>query len=639
MSALWQGLLANLGIIAILLSLWPQAVDWAEGWPRSIRALALTCLTSAATVLLMSLPFEIEPGVFVDLRRTPIALAGFFGGAPVGLATGAIAALYRASQGGAGATAGIVGIGLATLIGLAGRSACSRPRNSTGRRVPSRRRRRGERPGWILVLPAGIGQATFWAATIASAILVFVSTLVAGLAILNEQRRREVTRANMMYRAIFDALPDSLNAKDLMGRFLAANPATAKLMRAENAEALLGRTDFDFYPRETALSFRADEEKVLGSGQALTIEQRLVRDDGAIAWLSTLKAPLRDRAGAMIGLLTHNREITDRKRLEDDHAKTQRRLADALASMADALVMFDSEDRLVFCNDQYRSLFPKTADLRIPGARFSDILRASIERGEQVGIPPDDAEAWIERTCASLRTAGDADIALGDGRWLHTRVRPTADGASLSLISDMTREKMAERQLSELNERLAELARTDGLTGLPNRRAFDEMLEREFKRSARTKVPLSLLLIDVDHFKAFNDTYGHLAGDDCLRAVANALRLSLLRPGDVPARYGGEEFAAILPETKADGSFAIAEAFRVAVRNLAIPHVGSDKGILTVSVGVATFVSGGPIERIEQLILRADEALYGAKSAGRDRVHGGPPRLTADARPRSAART
>ena len=299
MSALWQGLLANLGIIAILLSLWPQAMDWAEGWPRWFQALALTCLTSVATILLMRLPFEIQPGVFLDLRRTPIALAGFFGGAPVGLATGAIAALYRASQGGAGATAGIVGIGLATLIGLAGRVLV---------------RHRPIRPVDVLVLalvgaatgplgfvflPAGIRQATFWAATVPSAILVFVSTLIAGLAILNEQRRREVTHANMMYRAVFDALPDSLNAKDLTGRFLAANPATANLMRAKNAEALLGRTDFDFYPRETALSFRADEEKVLDAGQAMTIEQRLVRDDGSVAWLSTLKAPLRNRSGAI----------------------------------------------------------------------------------------------------------------------------------------------------------------------------------------------------------------------------------------------------------------------------------------------------------------------------------------------------
>ena len=337
-------------------------------------------------------------------------------------------------------------------------------------------------------------------------------------------------------------------------------------------------------------------------------------------------------------MLTHNREITDRKRLEDEHAQTRRRLADALANMADALVMFDLDDRLVFCNEQYRSLFPKTADLRHPGARFQDILRASIERGEQVGVAPDDTDAWIERTCASLRVAGEADIELGDGRWLHTRVRPTADGASLSLISDITREKMAERTLSELNERLAELARTDGLTGLANRRAFDEMLEREFKRSVRTKVPLSLLLVDVDHFKAFNDTYGHLAGDDCLRAVAGALRQSLKRPGDVPARYGGEEFAAILPETKAEGSFAIAEALRAAVRNLGIPHTGSDKGIITVSIGVATFVWGGAIERTEQLIRRADEALYGAKTSGRDRVHGGPPRLMTEARTPSVGR-
>ena len=124
------------------------------------------------------------------------------------------------------------------------------------------------------------------------------------------------------------------------------------------------------------------------TGKARVIEQRVARTDGFSGWLSTLKAPLRDASGRIIGLLTHNRDISDRKRLEAEHAVSEQRLADALADMADALVMFDAEDRLVLCNDRYREFFPKTAHLRVPGTPFRDILRASSRSGEQGGVEP-----------------------------------------------------------------------------------------------------------------------------------------------------------------------------------------------------------------------------------------------------------
>ncbi len=400
-------------------------------------------------------------------------------------------------------------------------------------------------------------------------------------------------------------------------------------MLAEGPEALIGRSDFDFYPLETARSFRADEERVLADGQPKTIEQRLVHRDGSTAWLSTMKVPLRDGNGRIIGLITHNRDITDRKMLEDEYAETQRRLSDALTYMADGLVMFDRDDRLVFCNEQYRTLFPKTAKLRVPGAKFRDILRASIDRGEQGGVGVGEADTWIESVCASLHVVGEQEIELTDGRWLHSRVRPIANGASLSVISDITDQKQAEAALSELNARLESLARTDALTGLLNRRAFDEALETEFRRAMRNTMPLSLLMIDVDHFKAFNDTYGHPAGDECLRKLARCLKKTIKRPADTPARYGGEELTAVLPDTLGEGAFLLADEFRTAVRDLAIPHSGSDKGIVTVSIGVSTLDRGGGVATCEDLVRRADEALYAAKEAGRDRVQGGRPALAA----------
>ncbi len=301
---------------------------------------------------------------------------------------------------------------------------------------------------------------------------------------------------------------------------------------------------------------------------------------------------------------------------------TESRLADTLANMFDAFVVYDAGERLVICNEQYRRMFSKTAHLRVPGARFRDLLQASIDCGEQGGVAPEHAKRWIEMTCASLRVAGETDIEMGDGRWLHARARPTADGGSLTVISDITTQRLAEQAMAATNQSLAALARIDSLTGLANRRTFDEALDREIRRSARQGGRISLLLVDVDHFKAFNDAYGHPAGDRCLREVALALGRAARRPGDLVARYGGEEFAAILPDASEESAFGIAEAMRAEVRRLAIPQAQAAAGIVTISIGVAGIDHGREKVSREELVRRADAALYTAKAGGRDRVEG-----------------
>jgi diguanylate cyclase (GGDEF)-like protein len=175
-------------------------------------------------------------------------------------------------------------------------------------------------------------------------------------------------------------------------------------------------------------------------------------------------------------------------------------------------------------------------------------------------------------------------------------------------------------ELKHSRDALAQLARMDGLTSLPNRRTFDDVLDREWRRLARTGAPLSLIMFDVDHFKLYNDTYGHGGGDYCLKQVAEAAVQALQRPADMIARYGGEEFAAILPETTTAGALAVAEAIRANVAALDIEHEKSTTAAhVTVSLGLATL-----IPKLEQpptiLIAEADKALYSAKSGGRNRV-------------------
>jgi diguanylate cyclase (GGDEF)-like protein len=189
---------------------------------------------------------------------------------------------------------------------------------------------------------------------------------------------------------------------------------------------------------------------------------------------------------------------------------------------------------------------------------------------------------------------------------------------TLLLAQQVHRKLQVDRQLLSANALLAELARTDGLTGLLNRRGFDESLAREWRRCYRNGKPISLMMLDADHFKAFNDRFGHQAGDGVLRALGACIVAHIRRPGDVAARYGGEEFTVVLPDTDLAGAGKIAEAIRAGVEALAMPH--ADGGpVVTISVGVS-FAAAGSVATAEDLLAAADAALYESKAMGRNRV-------------------
>jgi diguanylate cyclase (GGDEF)-like protein len=186
------------------------------------------------------------------------------------------------------------------------------------------------------------------------------------------------------------------------------------------------------------------------------------------------------------------------------------------------------------------------------------------------------------------------------------------------LVSERTRE------LEQANQMLERFSYLDAVTGIANRRNFDDCLDLEWRRVRREGAPLSLLMIDIDHFKLFNDTYGHPKGDECLKAVAQALRRTLHRPGDLCARYGGEEFAVILPGTDAEGAAGVAESLRSSVESLGVAHEASTPSVVTISVGVGTAVPGDQATA-ESLVAGADMALYDAKHSGRNLVRIAPP--------------
>jgi diguanylate cyclase (GGDEF)-like protein len=204
-----------------------------------------------------------------------------------------------------------------------------------------------------------------------------------------------------------------------------------------------------------------------------------------------------------------------------------------------------------------------------------------------------------------------AAIAIAWALWIKRTMEREAE------LTRMLQERT--QQLEEANSRLEALSFEDALTRVANRRAFDHSLDNEWRRAVRSRQPLSLLLLDIDHFKTFNDTYGHPAGDRCLASVAAALAGVPRRAGDRVARYGGEEFAALLPATDAAGAQAIAERMRVAVEALNVPHTGAAGGRVTISVGSATVQAQETMSK-DTLIAAADAGLYEAKRTGRNRV-------------------
>ncbi|HEY8091583.1 MAG TPA: diguanylate cyclase [Polyangiaceae bacterium] len=239
---------------------------------------------------------------------------------------------------------------------------------------------------------------------------------------------------------------------------------------------------------------------------------------------------------------------------------------------------------------------------------------------------------WVVDFCVSQSKAGvdheaDYRALTKDGRWVWIRdvvhVVRSAEGVTEALIGfmfDISERKRTEEKVARLQRELEDLSFKDGLTGVANRRRFDTLLDSEWKSAQRGRTPLSLLLIDIDFFKQYNDHYGHVRGDECLKRVAAALAAGATRPRDVVARYGGEEFAILLPETDAGGAIHVADACRTALLADQIPHAASSVGnIVSVSMGCGTVVPGAE-DVATGFVEQVDGGLYGAKQGGRNRI-------------------
>lgn len=449
------------------------------------------------------------------------------------------------------------------------------------------------------------------------------------------QAQQEALRANTLLERVIEALPVGIEIYDEAQRLVIFNQKLAEFYPKMDYAGNIG-TPFETLLREAVA--RGIVPAAIGREEAW-VQQRLAehgrRGEVIQPLLSGPRHMRIHETRTPEGIVVTTRmEVTDlihqQEALEaarQDALRSRQLLEAALEAMPIGIEIFDEQDRMVLHNQVLATLVPLPGDGSEIGQTFEAILRRNLAAGripDAVGRE----EAWLrERLAQRGRLNGPLLQRTSEDSWINTYETITPAGYVVSARADVSDLIRKEQELAAANELLAELSATDGLTGIANRRRFDEALAQEWLRATRAGTPLSLLLIDIDHFKAYNDHYGHLAGDECLRCVAQILSDCLRRAGELVARYGGEEFALLLPGAELEEAQALAQRCCERLREAAIDHSNSNTAAhLTLSIGAAT-ISPLPSQKPELLITAADNALYRAKHAGRNRCVAAPPML------------
>jgi diguanylate cyclase (GGDEF)-like protein/PAS domain S-box-containing protein len=477
---------------------------------------------------------------------------------------------------------------------------------------------------------------------------------VLGIAIdITELKKTEETLAKerLLLRTVINNLPDYIYIKDTKGRFILDNIAHAHIMGANNPEELIGKRETDVSPKELREWSQADDTAIIEAGQPIfNQEEWIINPSGRKQWLVSTKIPLRDPQGTIIGLVGISRDNTERKLAEEAYQQHTREL-NLLNHMGNLLQACNTEeDAYSVMGSICRLLFPDDSGyLGIMNAARTE-LKVVVSWGEPV---PDtdtfsvndcwafrlDTTHYIEHPdtgllCSHLDEFPEhgylcAPISTSDDVLGIFHLRFGQFDASYS-ADEQKRAKEARRMMVNrvvrhyalfivnlrLRETLKKEAIRDPLTGLYNRRHMEASLEREAHRAERLHTSVGFIMIDIDHFKRFNDTYGHEVGDRVLEEVGNLLRANI-RGEDIACRYGGEEFLLILPDTLPESLKERADGIRTKIRNLRITHQDEELTI-TISAGVSLLPHHGP--GIDTALKAADASLYQAKADGRDQV-------------------
>lgn len=415
-------------------------------------------------------------------------------------------------------------------------------------------------------------------------------------------------------RDLLDHNTDWIWEVDAQGRYTYVSRMVT-VMLGYPPEQVLGKTPFDFMPPAEALRVGQAFGAIVAAQQPFSgLLNRNQRADGSIVELETSGVPLFDAQGRLTGYRGIDRDISSL-------GERVLQLEAIYESSPVAQCTVDRQGRIAMSNQAMARLLERQAQ-QLAHAGLPELMPAAWSRVQ------------ADFACVDAGGALQEYELAWQQRWFYVSPQALRDargaviGLSIAWL-DISARKQAEQCLTEANRLLAQYARQDYLTGLFNRRHLDEQLIAEVARARREGRPLSLCMADVDHFKRYNDHLGHLAGDDCLRAVAHALARSAMRPTDIVGRYGGEEFLVILPATDAAGAQSVAEHMRSQVQALALPHPASPQGLVSISVGVTTWSParadmGQAPHRDDAvagaLLHQADQALYIAKEQGRSQV-------------------
>jgi diguanylate cyclase (GGDEF)-like protein len=459
---------------------------------------------------------------------------------------------------------------------------------------------------------------------IAGLLLAVLLHLARSLRALREVQQRQ--------QALFDAMPTGLALWSADGRLQVMNQDFRRLY-APLSDLLHPGVRFDQLMRAAVQrglvpEAAGHEEQWLAAriAQHLDPGRPLVRLMADGRWRRIVEQRLPDGQ-----VLAHSIDITELEQARAEASLARRRLEDAIEVLPAGFELFDGDDRLLAANSLLKRMYPRIADLLEQPLTWEQLVRANHARG---GLPEPQAgfEDWLAQRGAQRRSNGLPRVQMmGDGRWVRTYERSTREGGIVGVridVSELMEREQAllqrEQELRQLNQQLDRLnadlrrqAETDPLTGVANRRAFDRLLAEAWAAGR----PLALLLLDIDHFKRFNDCHGHPAGDAVLRRVAAVLVASLRSPSDVVARIGGEEFAMLLQDTDAVPALATAERSLALLADADIAHGDSPIGPkVTASIGVAHRSALPDDAAPTRLIELADAGLYEAKAAGRNRA-------------------
>ena len=441
---------------------------------------------------------------------------------------------------------------------------------------------------------------------------------------LSERQRAEqaLHAVNRRFEAFMENSPAIAFMKDEAGRMLYVNKQLRQQFGLTTANDWVGKTDEDLFPPEVARVLRKTDESVLATGELLRLEEIVPDADGKPRYWQSYKFPLTEATGQQVlaGLAI---DITAEKLAHNALRDSEGKFRSTIDRLAEGLYIVDAAtgriteaneavlNLLGYARDEFLALTPSDLVPRRSRSSFKHQVDGLLDQLRETGR----CDLGQHRFQRKDHTTVAVDLRMTEVRSGETRLHAVIV-RDVSVESEYQNRLLAyQSQLEAANTRLQMLATTDRLTGANNRASFDERLAEEFYHALHYEQPLSVILVDVDHFKSFNDTYGHPEGDQALQFVTHLLQKSA-RNNDLVARYGGEEFALILPNTDLSGAMALAERCRAAIAE----HPWKLRSI-TVSLGVATLAA--TTQEAAELVQLADQALYRSKQTGRNCVSPG----------------